>query len=582
MSDNLNDPNSKAKLLYEKIYNLWSHVGINDDGEEYRYPNSRSEVKKSKKILKKIHKLDVDDDYTKEWIDYIEKTVNTADTKYPKYKENIITALIFSLLGIVGIGFLISIDTYKYPEIKYNPEWFVTTKSTDLLWNTEDPKEDELNIKTKVHLPKGSKLKPIAQLNKEWFQVESSDGQRGFVPFTILKGADKAKSKKTVWTFKKIGGKRVDTIPANTMVKVIGREETKLSYKTEKFLKVKLDDGSVRWVLENNFQTLIFDSIPQLNPDYKFSTTEKAIQQNIIGDSLKNIEEKYGPATSYLKTKNTYQAYFKQLHVFGNKNKYVGLLVILNTNNVADSTRLMHRRGRHFYDKIILIKQLKDLEITRIFNYTFYLDNIPKMQWWQNFKDYSGWFTRSIAWIIKMGIYSILLILFFSMGRMIAGPFMQIFSYTRFLGNTAVKIVNFVIIILFTYLLYLYAVLVAEQWFFIGILAFGTAYLFYSAHSSTLDYERCPACHTMYAAIDMGTSKDGVSKFSSTAKVNDYVGTTVSYSGNTQINTKHYLTRNKRTINTYQNYSDYRSCKTCYHEWTVHRSEKIGESVSYD
>ena len=441
----------------------------------------------------------------------------------------------------MGIGFLVSINTYKYPEINYNPEWFVTTKSTDLLWNTEDPKEDELNIKTKVRLSKGSKLKPIASVNKKWFQVKTDDGQRGFVPFTVLKGADKAKSKKTVWTFKKIGGKRVDTIPAKTLVKVIDREESRMSYKTVKFLKVKLDDGRVRWVLEKNFNTLIFDSIPELNPDYNFSTTEKAIQQNVIGDSLKSIEEKYGPATSYIKTKNTYQAYFKQLHVFGNKNKYVGLLVILNKNNVADSTRLMHRRGRHFYDKILLVQQLKDLEITKIFNYTFYLDNIPKMQWWQDFKEYSGWFTQAIAWVIKMGIYAILLFLFFSIGRMIAGPFLQIFTYTKFLGNSAVKFVNFIIISLFTYLLYLYVVLVADQWFFIGILAFSTAYLWYSSLSSTINFDRCPSCHTIYAAIKLGTTEDGISKSTSSEKVDEYVGTTVSYSGSTKVNQRNYI-----------------------------------------
>ena len=80
----------------------------------------------------------------------------------------------------------------------------------------------------------------------------------------------------------------------------------------------------------------------------------------------------------------------------------------------------------------------------------------------------------------------------------------------------------------------------------------------------------------------MGTSKDGVSKFTSSEKVNDYIGTTVSYSGNTQINTKHYLTRNKRTTNVYQKYTDYRICKRCDCEWSIGRAEKIGSSTSYD
>ncbi|PLX04602.1 MAG: hypothetical protein C0595_02570 [Marinilabiliales bacterium] len=582
MSDNLNDHNAKAKLLYEKIYNLWSHVGINDDGEEYRYPNSRSEVKKSKKILKKIHKLDVDDDYVIEWIEYIEETVKTADTKYPKYKDNIITALVFCLLSIVGIGILVSINTYKYPEIKYNPEWFVTTKSTDLLWNTVENKEDDVDIKTKVRIPKGSKLKPIALLNNKWFQVETSDGQRGFVPFEFLKGSDKVKAKKTVWTFKKIGGDRIDTIQAGTLAKVISRKTEKLRYKTESFLKVKLDDGRTRWVVEKNFNTLIFDSIPELNPEYNFETTNKAIHKNIIGDSLEGIEKKYGPATSYFKTKNNYQAYFKHLYVYSGKNKYRGLIVNINENNVADSSRLLHRTGRNFYAKLPLVSQLRGLEITKAFNYQFYLDNIPKMQWWEDFKAYSGWFTRLIAWAIKVGLFGLFLLLFYSMGRLIAGPFMQFFSYTRFLGNSSVKFVNFMIILIITYLLYLYIVLVADQWFFIGILAVGVAYYWYGMHSYTLTMDRCPSCHTIYSAIDMGTTEDGTSKSTSTQKVDEYVGTSVSYSGSTRVNQRNYIRWNKRTTDVYRNYTRNRMCKTCYHEWGVQMAEKIGSSTSYD
>jgi hypothetical protein len=578
MSDNLNDPNSKAKLLLEKIYNLWSHVGINDDGEEYRYPNSEKEVKKSKKILKQIHKLDVDDDYIIEWIDYIEETVKIADTKYPKHKDSIVTALVFSLLTIVGIGFLVSVNTYKYPEIKHNSEWFVATKSTDLLWNTVENKEGAVDIKTKIRIPKGSKLKPIAQLNNEWFQVETSDGQRGFIPFALLKGGDKVRAKKTVWTFKKIGGDRVDTIPEGTLAKVIDRKKEKLRYKTENFLKVKLDDGRTRWVVEKDFQTLIFDSIPKLNPEYTFETTDKAIHKNIIGDSLKGIEKKYGPATSYFKTKNSYQAYFKHLYVYAGKNKYKGLIVILNENNIADSTKLLHRSGRHFYDKLPLVNQLKGMELTKVFNYSFYMDNIPKMQWWNDFKDYSGWFTQSIAWVIKMGVFGLLALLFFSLGRLISGPFMQIFTYTKFFGNSSVKFVNFTIIFFFTYLLYLYVVLIADQWFFIGILALGIINYWYYIYSSTVEFDRCPSCHTMYAAIDMGTTQDGVSKHTSTEKVDHYAGTTKSSRGSTDI----YVRLTKRTTDVYQNYTENRMCKVCSYEWGIQLAKKIGSSSAYD
>lgn len=582
MTGEHNNINQKADDLLQEIFNTWSQINTDDNGLEHRYPASRKEINKTKKLLKKLHALDVNDSNLNESIGNIEEIITTAESNLPKYKENVITALIFSLIGIIALGFLVSINTYEYPEIKYNPDWFVTVKSTDLVWKPNSDKEEQGDIISKVRIPKGTTLKPIAQIGNYWFQVETSDGQRGFIPYTLLKGGEKVKAKKTAWTFKKIGGDIIDTIRPGTIVKVISRKTEKLRYKTENFLKVKLKDGRIRWVVDSYFHKMVFDSIPEINPDYIFPTTIETLQKNIIGDSLSVIENKYGPATSIFKTKKSQQLYYRHLRVFNGKYNHKGIIVLFNENDAADSIKYLDNGRGHFYNKIPLVKQLRGLELTKIFNYSFYVDNIPKLQWWEDFRNYSGWFTQSMAWVIKMGIFALLLFLFFSMGRMIAGPFMQIFTYTKLFGNSTVLTINFIIILLITYLLYVYIILIADQWFFIGLLAFGTTYFWYSIHSSTVEFDRCPACYTMYAAIDMGTTQDGISKTVSTEKVDHYVGTSVSHSGYNKVYTKNYLRLTKRTTDVYQNYTENRICKRCYHEWGVKLAKKIGSSSKYD
>jgi len=582
MTEETKNPNVEVTKLLQQMHNSWSDINTDENGVEFRYPANRRELRKTKKILQKIYSLNYDDEDLVESVKRVEKKVAHADAIFPKLKENIVTALIFFFLTVIGLTFLFSMNTYKYPEINYDPEWFLTKEAGSLFWKSSDDNKDVADVITKVKLRKGTQLKPIAQINSRWFQVETKDGQRGFIPYTMLTGGKFVKAKKTVWSYKKIGEDRSDTIAAGTMATSVAQKTADLKYRTERFLKLKLEDGRTRWVLEKNFNKLIFDSIPKINPAYSFSTNLAAIQKNILGDSLKGIEKKYGPASSYLNDKNTRQAYFQYINVFDGKNHQKGILVLFNENGLADSIKFIDSGRSYFYDKIPLVSQLRGLEITKIINYSFYLDNIPDLKWWQNFKDYWGWITRSIAWLINMALLGIAFILFYSLGRLIAGPFMQLFAYTRLLGNSSVKFVNFMVILLFTYLLYIYTILLADQWFFIGLLTIGTTYFWYSIHSSTIDFDRCPSCHSIYSAIDFGTTQEGISKRSSSEKVDHYVGTDVSKSGNTTVYTKNYLRLNKRTTDVYQNYTENRICKLCGHEWGIKMAKKLSSHSSYD
>lgn len=581
MSVNNNNSNNLAESLIKKMTNIWTDISIDENGYEYRYPGSRKEVDKSKKILEQIKKLNITDKSIIKRIKNIEEKIELRDHKYPKYKSKVISAIIFFMIIACGLYIVATTDTYNFTEFEYDPDLFETNTSCDLVWSVDENEPENKNIKTKIRLKKGAKLTPIAQIDNEWIQVSTLKGQIGFVKFTSLAGSNKVKSVKKLWAYKKVGDDKTDTISAGKVLTVLDRKTQKVNYRTNNYLKVKLDDGKFRWVIEENLRYLIFESIPEINPEFEFKTNYSTIKNKVIGDSISGIEKQYGKVTSLFNKNNEKQVFLKHLTVYKNDRHYDGVVVTINSDNLADSLFFIEE-GSTSGIKLPLLKQIRGIEPTRIFNYSFYINNIPELNWWDSFRNYYGWITRSIAWVIKMGIIAFILFLFYSLGRILAAPFMQLTAYTTILSNGKVKFVNYLLLFAFTYMLYLYTVLITDQWFFIGILAVGTVQYWYSMHSFTIDYDRCPSCFTMFTAMDLGTTQDGISKHTSTSKEDHYVGTNTTKRGNTTYHTRNYVRLTKRTTDVYQNYTDNRGCLMCGHEWGIKMAKKIGSSSKYD
>lgn len=93
-------PNGEADSLQTEIYNLWTNITYEDD-TEYHSLASIEEVDLSWPIIKKIEKLDIDDEDIKAWL---------------------------------------KLHMEISPEFEYNKKWFVTTKGGDMFF--KDPVSD--------------------------------------------------------------------------------------------------------------------------------------------------------------------------------------------------------------------------------------------------------------------------------------------------------------------------------------------------------------------------------------------------------------------------------------------------------
>jgi hypothetical protein len=97
-------------------------------------------------------------------------------------------------------------------------------------------------------------------------------------------------------------------------------------------------------------------------------------------------------------------------------------------------------------------------------------------------------------------------------------------------------------------------------------------------HKNTLNYERCPNCHSFRKADAAGSSKNGKLREATHSTYDVYRGTT--QSGN--VITKHYDVHTKKNVKVYQKYLDHQECRVCGHLWDVDRKELIDEYNQYD
>lgn len=571
MSDKANENYDEMLGMLEEVQDSWSKIIYDDDGEEYSYPGSEEEVIESRERLREIYDMGIPEgleDYYNSLMNVLDGYEDPENTDFnaPSYARKRIIALIVSLLFLTGLIYILSYDQYSKTEFSYEQEWFVTERSGWLVWDAFLDDKELKETDQKIYLKKGTKLTPIAEIGN-WVQVETENGHIGLVDFEILKGSRYIYSKKDAMLSKTAGGNTTDTLLKGTQAYIIERKNIKGRYGDELFLKIKLDDGKTRWAKEYEFKYEMFDFLPEIEQLFIHTTNVEKAREQIIGKNIDEIESVYGPALSNLKLKNSHKAFFRHLIIADTGRMHYKKILVNFNNDTATSFEYLGKGEKRTYDVFPLVGFARNFEINQFDRSTYYEKESP-FEWWDNWKR-SNWITRIISWVVWVIVLISIFIIFFSTPWIIMKPLFHVFMFWRKVDNATVVSINSTLFLLATYAFTLISINMLDQWVIPVAGSFGMFFLYVVRHARNISYNRCPMCHTMYSALDRGTTHTGRKVSTSWGTYDTYKGDTISYRGTTKVTTKNYERRDKKTTTTTDSYLDHRECGICGYDWDI-------------
>ncbi len=568
-NQNIDKRCEQAWNILEQIYDIWTNIG-EDDGEEVRSPRTRKELRKSRQLISEAKSLDCTDTDVTERIEETERVLNSFEDVIPNYVGKIITAMVFSALFAVGIWLYLTRDVYKAPELKYDNDWYVTTQGGYIFWDAFLNEKEQAQETRKIYIKKGTQLTPISTIG-EWVQVETADGQRGLINMLLLNGSKYATSSNTeTKLFAKAGGDAVDTIQDGIKGVIVDRYINKDHVIWDRYLKIKFEDGRTLWGLENDFTLPIMHSLPEIEQLFAHVTNQEKVKSNFMGQPLSEFEQQYGSALSIINK----QAYFEHLVVADKKMHYDGVFLNLDEqNNIKDIQYLNNGRQRK-YEIFPLVATFRNAEIQNI-ERSFLYERDFEWKWWNNFKQ-KNWITRIIAGIVWFIRLALIIIVIFSVPRIVIAPLLQIFLFCKCLSNGTVILFSLIVMLVAYYLYFVLVILELDQWLIplAGSLVF---FIFWLRKLITdISYNRCPNCNSMYSALSEGSSFMGRKTTKTRGTYDVYKGTTET---STTI-TKKYERRDKLTTKHVDSYLDHRMCAMCGYKWDVDR-EEVDEKTKY-
>ncbi len=569
----------------DEIVDLWARSSL-EDGAEYRWPQTYKDVKASKKLLKKVKKIDFKNQAVEDRYNEIKETLDNAKKMIPNSTGKFLRSFLISVAAVIILLFLGTRNVYKSPKFDYNKDDWVIRETTELMYyNVQDVK----NSKTPYYhtLYAGTQVEPIARWGTHLAQVKTSNGYIGFVKFKKLKGVENltVKEDKPLYTKKELlpfytNARKdfADSLKEGQKVRVISMTEgVESRYGDYTLVKFRTDKGKTGYLPYYNLRPDFQYSLPSLSLTFSFPTTRKNIDENVIGAQLENVEFKYGPARSLLKINNKRTAYFNQINFIDSGKKMSGVFLTLDNGNKVTGYHVARERKVKLYDKLPLAGSIRQQEPFKFLGAGFYRKNFS-LKWLDNFTDLN-WFTKIIGWIVRIGIGLFLLFLFFSVTRLVINPVIVLITNFRLLKNKIVLFLNFLIYASAVYIFFVWMSISIDQIFIPLIISVPTFLFWWRVYKNNITYNRCPQCNTMNVALDQGISFMGKSQKVTWGTYDVYKGTTKAYSCTKKI--IKYERRSKKTIDTISHYRDHRSCIRCGFNWDVLRQEIDDSKTEY-
>lgn len=596
----------KVNELLDEMYEIWSERW-NDDNYEYRLPASIEEVSKSWEIFEKIYKINCDGESTKERIqtyrefveDFQKKNAPAQNTREeyekddiekendkPHYQNNFIrnkgrfiTSILISIgMFLFAYNHMFNRANKNFPDNTYDENLFTVDKQGGVLnWNSYTEKEGQFSLrkstKKKMTLKPGTKVKPITNLGKYSFIVELPNGQRGVINSTSLKISNSLVAQEDARIFDKIGGE-VETkekIAEGTKAVVLKRVTKGEGFMADRYVKLKLEDGRVKWSLEPYFK---IDNLPKFNGRaYAYSTTKELAEKYIIGKTQKEIEDYYGIALYVDRTKRKHTIYFQGLTIVqDNENHFKGIFIDFDKKGLGSEIVYLGSGESRWMDMFPYVEKVRESELNRFLHWSFLLKFPIIGDWQKSTKDwYNGlrkynWIMGFVVFGFDLILYVLGIILFYTLARVFVNPILQFFTYIRFINQIAI-LFNTIIIFVVTYAAFVILVFLEDGFFWVGSLGFLVFFRGMMKNLSNIQYNLCPECGTMYAGFNSGSSYTGRTTSVLREKFRHYTGT--SADGKYQ----YYENRIKKTTTDTDHYLDHQSCDQCGHSWNVDRED---------
>lgn len=254
--------------------------------------------------------------------------------------------------------------------------------------------------------------------------------------------------------------------------------------------------------------------------------------------------------------------YYPQIEVFQDGLRYKGIVFSVK-NNIVDSYELQGEGASSFVDKLPLYLSFKKN------NKLNFMDKAPEVTLFRGIKE-----RPVIIRILLRILQFILIFIVFSFGRILAFQILKIFALIRPLSNLIVKLIGFVLNLVFNYVYFIYIIthLITEDFGFTAIVMSVMLVLGHRKINNRINYHRCPQCHMMWTAIDKGSAVVG-----KTHKTEHKTDTrlTNQYTNSSGQRVNEYTRFHWQEHMTEKQIQDHRYCDNCGFRWDVERTETV-------
>lgn len=321
----------------------------------------------------------------------------------------------------------------------------------------------------------------------------------------------------------------------------------------------------------------IIRHLPRINPKFVFCTTYKRMRTETIGKKLRNVEKRYGPASSVLPNGGTREAYFQHIDSTRDGKRYKGMFLTLDASDTIVDIQPDAMVNYPLLAKLPLVKFFREREFFGLHYHSFY----QRANWLVSGVNMLSEKVRKAHWSIRfiVGVISALIgLLFyavlFSVPHLLVYPFSSVILHSPRIENGLAELL---IVILNAFSFYLFSIYreVPDGGWLPLIFLFIVFVSWVKAIDHDITYHRCPNCHLMNTALDKGSTFLGETEAVSVGTYDVYKGTRET---DTEIIKKYERHRREKT-ETFDNFDDHRQCSNCGYRWDVSREVKTSEST---
>ena len=412
----------------------------------------------------------------------------------------------------------------------------------------------------------GTKVTPL-QFCEGSFQVRFGNGQIGWVSFLNLKEAQDMKISENCDLY------AVDLLANTTQWdKVIGKLEkgdiVKLTaVGDEGEFRVQAKGGKRGSVSQNKAYPQVEDQLYEYDREAEHSFFFKDKLDELVLDQHDSVLFKIaGQPSAIMKNIGQTTYYYPQIEVYheGLRYKWVNFTA---KNSIVVSSELIGEGSTSFIDKLPLYLSIKKN------NKLNFLDKLPDIKLFENVRQHH-WIVRVLIRIFQF----ILILVFFSIARIIAFQLMRLLALIRPLSNGLVLTFSYLINLVLNYIYFIYLIshVITEDYIFTAVVMLFMLVVGHRRIRNRILYYRCPNCHLMWTALDQGSDVVGKKHITENKSETRLTGDYTSSSGQ---RVKEYTRYHWKERKTEKQIRDHRQCNNCGYNWDVERTETVDGHV---